>query len=101
MVANNLIHKVFWLLGIKLVELTTTNLYTKFVPLINTLGDSIDETMPLGATGLHLDFAFASNIICRNNSYLSLPLSLSLQSDDHPYTFENNATFPDYVKSDY
>ena len=101
LIVNNLLHKLFWLLGIKVTELTTTNLQTKFVPLANKLADNLSDTVALEASGLHLDIAFASNIICKNQSYLELPLSLSIQSDDYPYTNENNATFPDYNSSVY
>ena len=69
-IVNNLLHKVLWLLGVKVTELTTSNLHSKFVPLVNKFVDNMPDTVGVNSPGLHLDVAFASNIICKENSYL-------------------------------
>jgi hypothetical protein len=67
------------------------------IPLINKILGIIPNRININGTALHVDLGFANNIECKNQSHLTLPMSISLQSDVFPYTEENLAVFPNFT----
>jgi hypothetical protein len=72
----------------------------KLVPLINKLIDGIPTDIPIPGTGLHLDLAYAAMPVLKEHAFVTLPISLSIQSDDFPYLKDNTAKFPEFVESE-
>jgi hypothetical protein len=75
------------------------NKIEQVIPLINRILDIIPNKIDIPGTALHIDIGFANNLTCKNDSYLELPLSVSLQSDIYPYTEQNLAVFPNFTDS--
>ena len=68
----------------------------QLVPLINRVLDYIPNRITIPGTSLHVDLGFSSNIECKDQSHLTLPLSITLQSDATPFLEPNIPNFPPY-----
>eukprot|EP00347_Sterkiella_histriomuscorum_P019242 403342396 len=87
-IINNLINGVIDLVSSKIQYLIGSALSDKLVPLINKLVLSIPSDIKIPGTNLRLDLFFASEPLSTANysGYLTLPVSLSIQSEDFPFT---------------
>lgn len=57
----------------------------QLMPLLNRIFDLISNHIPIPGTSMYLDLGFSDNFECREQSYLTLPLSLFLQSTAVPH----------------
>lgn len=71
------------------------------MPLINRVLDFIPNRINIPGTALHIDLGFSSNIECKDQSHLTLPMSITLQSDVTPFTEPNFPNFPPYSNQTY
>ena len=69
--------------------------------MINKILEIIPNHIDIPGTHLHLDIGYADNIKCKSQSHVTLPLSISLQSDIYPYLEENLAVFPNFTDNGY
>lgn len=57
----------------------------QFLPLLNRIFDLLTNYIPIPGTSLYLDVGFSDNFECREQSYMTLPISLFLQSTAVPH----------------
>jgi hypothetical protein len=73
----------------------------QLVPLINRILDLFPNRIDIPGTLMHLDIGYSSNIQCKEQSHLTLPLSVTLQSDLYPFLANSTAEFPEYSDRGY
>jgi hypothetical protein len=73
----------------------------KFNKLINGLLELIPDEIDLPKSDLYLEGGLASNFKIKENTYMLIPLDLSLQNHKFPFDGHNGAVFGDYIQEDY
>ena len=73
----------------------------KLNKLMNGLLELIPDEIDIPGTDLYLEGGLQDKFKIKKETYMTIPLDLSLQNHKYPYEPENTADFGDFVQNDY
>ena len=89
-----------WLGGVsKSLALVIEEQIEQIMPLFNRLFDFLTNHIPIPGTPFYLDVGFSNNFECKEQSHMTLPLSLFIQSTETPFNDTYMAKFPEVANT--